>query len=90
MRNIVVVDCISSGTNYIEDIVNRGHNPVILELLPGEADKEKYKQKMQSNYDRIEYEHDLIIEQDTYEETLDIVRRLDPLIIVPAVNVESF
>ena len=82
MRNIVVVDCISSGTNYIEDIVNRGYNPVILELLPGEADPEEYKQKMQSNYSRIEYEYDLIFEQDNYEETLETVRKLNPLVIV--------
>ena len=67
MRNIIVVDCISSGTNYIEDIVNRGHNPIILELLPGEADPEEYEKKMQSNYSRIEYEYDLIFEQETYE-----------------------
>lgn len=46
MRNIIVVDCISSGVNYIEDITNRSYNPVILELLPGEADVDEYKQKM--------------------------------------------
>lgn len=23
MRNIIIVDCISSGTNYIEDIVHK-------------------------------------------------------------------
>ncbi len=82
MRNIIVVDCISSGTNYIEDIVNRGHNPVILELQPGEANPEEYKQKMQSNYNRIEYEYDLLFEKDTYDETLDMIRQLNPLIIV--------
>jgi len=82
MRNIIVVDCISSGTNYIEDIVNRGHNPIILELLPGEADPEEYGKKMQSNYSRIEYEYDIIHEKDTYEETLETVRKLNPLIIV--------
>ena len=31
MRNIVIVECISTGINYIEDIINRGHNPVVLE-----------------------------------------------------------
>jgi lipopolysaccharide export LptBFGC system permease protein LptF len=71
-----------NGTNYIEDIVNRGHNPIILELLPGEADPEEYGKKMQSNYSRIEYEYDIIHEKDTYEETLETVRKLNPLIIV--------
>lgn len=32
MRNIVVVECISTGTNYIQDIVARNYNPVVLEM----------------------------------------------------------
>ena len=82
MRNIIVVDCISSGKNYIEDIVNRGHNPIILELQPGGANVDEYKQKMQSNYDQIKYEYNLVFEQDTYDKTLDMIRKLDPLLIV--------
>ena len=82
MRNIIVVDCQSSGTNYIADIVNRGYNPVILELLPTGNDTEKYKKTIQSSYSRIEYEYDLIYEQGTYEETLELVRKLNPLLIV--------
>ena len=82
MRNIIVVDCISSGVNYIEDIVNRGYNPIVLELQPGDADEEEYKNKVQSNYDRIKYDFDLIYEKDTYSETLEMVRQLDPLLIV--------
>lgn len=82
MKNIIVVDCISSGTNFIEDIVNRGYNPVVLELKPGELDIDAYRQKIKSNYDRIEYDFDVIYEQDTYSETLEMVRKLDPTIIV--------
>ena len=82
MGNIIVVDCISSGTNYIEDIVNRGHKPVILELQSGEMDAVEYKQKMQSNYNRIGYDYDLVFEKDTYEETVEMIRELDPLLIV--------
>lgn len=82
MRNIIVVDCISSGTNYIEDIVNRGYKPVILELQSGEMNLEEYKQKMQSNYDRIGYDYDLVFEKDTYDETIEMIRELDPLLIV--------
>ena len=42
IRTIFVVNCISSGTNYIEDIVNRGYKPVVLVLQPGGADPEEY------------------------------------------------
>ncbi len=46
LRNIIVVDCISSGTNYIEDIVNRGYNPVVLELQPGGLMKMNINKKL--------------------------------------------
>ncbi len=32
MRNIIVVECISTGKNFIGDIINRGYNPVVLHL----------------------------------------------------------
>ena len=31
MRNIIVVECKSTGINFIEDIINRGYNPIVLE-----------------------------------------------------------
>lgn len=37
---------------------------------------------MLGNYERIEYKYDLIFEQDSYEETLEMVRKLNPLLIV--------
>lgn len=83
MRNIIVVDCKSTGTNFIEDIVNRGYYPFVLELKPGNSDVEEYKQIMKYGYDRIFYDFNLIYEKDTYEETLEMIRQLDPLLIVP-------
>jgi len=79
----MVVDCVSSGVNYIEDIVNRGYNPIILELQSGDMDEEAYKLKVQSNYDRIKYDYELFYEQDTYAETLEMVRKLNPLLVLP-------
>lgn len=32
MRNIIVVECISTGKNFIEDIINRGYNPIVMHL----------------------------------------------------------
>ena len=83
MRNIIVVECISTGTNYIEDIINRGYNPIVLELKIAETeDGEEYKRMVYENYERIDYDFDMIYEQDTYEETLEMVRKLDPILIV--------
>lgn len=83
MENIIVVDCFSTGVNFIKDIVNMGYHPVVLELKPNPDDVEGYKQKMQLEYSNIEYDFDLIYEQDSYEDTLDSVRKLNPLLVIP-------
>lgn len=83
MENIIIVDCISTGTNFIMDIVNMGYHPIILELKADPNDIEGYKQKMELEYSKIEYDYDLIYEQDTYKKTLDMVRNLDPILVIP-------
>ena len=44
MRNIIIVECRSTGTNFIQDIINRGYNPVILETkTPDSQEGEEYR-----------------------------------------------
>lgn len=87
MRNIVVVDCQSTGINYIDDIYNRRYNPVVLELIPDiHDDIDGYRQKMDLEYERSDYAFDLIHEKDSYEETLEMVRKLDPLLVLAGSN----
>lgn len=83
MKSIIVVDCISTGINFIGDIVNRGYKPVVLELKSGFDDVEKYKVMVNSFYDKIDEKFDMIFEKDSYEETLEEVRKSNPEIIVP-------
>ena len=83
MRNIIIVDCISTGTNYIGDIVNRSYNPIVLEMKPASSDVEGYQAMVNSHYDRINEKFDMIYERDTYEETLEVVRKLDPKLVLP-------
>ena len=83
IRNIIVVDCKSSGINYIGDIVNRGYNPVVLELKWANEDVEEYQAILKRGYDSIDDEFDMIFERDTYEETLEAVKKYDPKLIVP-------
>ena len=62
-RNIIVVECISTGTNFIEDIINRGYNPIVLEAKILDTDEGKEYQKMDyDGYKRIKYEYELIYE----------------------------
>lgn len=83
MKDIVVVDCISSGVNFIRDIFNMGYNPVILELKPNTSDIKAYEEKMNLAYGEIDYPYELIHERDSYEETLEFVRKIDPLLVIP-------
>ena len=83
MENIIVVDCISTGVNFIADIINRGYNPIVLELKPSDDIVDEYNQKIISNYNRINEKFDMIYEKDTYEETLEAVRKVNPILVVP-------
>lgn len=87
MRNIVVVDCQSTGINFIDDIYNRHYNPVVLELIPDiHEDIGGYRQKMDLEYERSDYDFEVIQEKDSYEETLEMVRKLDPLLVLAGSN----
>ena len=83
MEDIIVVDCISSGVNFIRDIINMGYNPVILELKPNTSDIKAYKEKMKLEYGEIDYPYELIYERDSYEETLEFVEKINPLLVIP-------
>lgn len=83
-RNIIIVECKSTGINFIEDIVNRGYNPVILDTTSADTERgKKYKEMQLKEYEHIEFDFDMIYEKETYEETLEMVREWDPLLVLP-------
>lgn len=86
MRNIVLVDIRSTGLNYVGDVINRGYNPVVLELKFSEGQEEEHKEEYAKGYASISDKFDMIFERDTYEETLEAVRKLDPKLVIPAVS----
>lgn len=85
MRNIIIVQCMSTGKNYVQDIIDRNCNPIVLEMKPfGDSeDALIYQEEVKREYELIENDFDLIYEKDSYEETLEMVRELDPIVIVP-------
>ena len=84
MRNIIVVECKSTGRNFIEDIINRGYNPVVLEIKYADSEEGKqYRDHVQKGYNEIPHKFDMIYEKDTFEETLEEVRKFDPLLVLP-------
>ena len=85
MRNIIIVQCMSTGKNYVQDIIDRNCNPIVLEMKPfGDSeDALIYQEEVKMEYEFIENDFDLIYEKDSYEETLEMVRKFDPVVIVP-------
>lgn len=85
MRPIIIVKCYSSAVNYIHDIRALGYEPVLLE--PYIAD-EALRAEIREDYDR-DYRLNgdvrprVITEKASYGETLEMIRALDPLLILP-------
>ena len=85
MKNIVVVECKSTGKNFIEDIVNMGYNPIVLETNVADTEEgKKYSQLRTDDYANIKHDFELIHEKETYDETLEMVKEYDPLLVLPA------
>ena len=83
-NKIVIVEAMSTGFNYIEDIRQRGYEPVILEVyLPDGYAKTLLDEERKDKYSRIGFPVTIIKEDPDYEVTLQKIRELDPLLVIP-------
>ena len=81
---VVIVECYSSAVNYIHDIRERGFKPVLLEFyLP----YEKRESERALNDKAYAFNNDpypeVIMAKEHYDETLDMIQKLDPILIIP-------
>ena len=84
MRNIIIVEAGSTGFNFIRDVVNRNFHPIALDMKADDTKEGKeYKEMVCATYGNIDVDYELIYEKDTYEETLEMVREYDPLLVIP-------
>ena len=86
MENIIIVDCISTGKLFIKDIVKRNYHPIVLEINLNNPDgtPNKIQEKMyKTEYTTIDDNFDVIQEQETYEKTVEMVKKLNPKLILP-------
>ena len=86
MDNIIIVDCFSTGRNFIKDIVRRNYHPIVLEVKLDCMTEEYTKTRAQmyeSIYGSIDEDFDLVQEQDTFEQTVELVKKFDPVLILP-------
>ncbi|WP_407461565.1 ATP-grasp domain-containing protein [Methanobrevibacter sp.] len=84
MENIIIVECMSTGIYFVQDIVDRNYNPIVLDskLIDNEVGR-TYNHHKQEDLKLITEDYTLITEKDTYEETLEMVREYDPVLILP-------
>lgn len=83
MRNIVIVDAASTGQNYITDAIKRNYRPYVLETaLEANADPAIFTEREQLRR-RFASVAEYLNEKETYEETLEMIRVLDPILVIP-------
>lgn len=80
MRNIVIVEAVSTGYNLVEDAVRRGYNPIVLES-PGETSEDMMEIRL-SSYKSFYRTPTILKASDDYAETLALVKKYDPVLVV--------
>lgn len=80
---IIVAEPMSTAFNYLEDIRQRGYEPVILEsYIPEGYARRLMDEERKIKYSRIKYSITIIKENPDYAVTLQEVRDLDPLLVL--------
>ncbi|MBR0369281.1 MAG: ATP-grasp domain-containing protein [Methanobrevibacter sp.] len=83
--NIVVIEAVSSGVNYIHDINEMGYNPVCVELYHEDEDEREQMRFLHDfNYSLVcDNSPDIIMADESYEKTFEMIKELDPILIIP-------
>lgn len=79
MRNIIIVEAISTGYNLVEDVIRRGYNPVVINARDISGEYISHR----SIYKNFEGRATVLEEKENYEDTLEMIKSLDPVLIVP-------
>lgn len=83
MHNIIVIEAISTGINYVSDIKKRGFHPVIMEQNACGGLKTFLQHERKIAYAKLAAPCTIISEEECYPKTLEKVRQLNPILIVP-------
>ena len=80
MRNIIIVEAVSTGYNLVEDVRRRGYNPIVMESY-GEVSEDIAA--LRNGSDSLYYSRPEIIRAcEKYEDTLSLAKKYDPLLVV--------
>ena len=81
--NIIIIEATSTGANYIHDARELGYTPICMELSHDEDDA-IYKLVHDLSYSLNDEEHpEILLADESYEKTLEMVKELDPVCIIP-------
>ncbi len=82
-RKIIVIYCISSSLNYIEDIRREGYEPVIMEITAPQEIREYVRKALDVEYSYIKGEKPLVVQEcSDYHQTLRMVREMNPVLVI--------
>ena len=82
MDKVVIVECISTSMHYVHDLRQRNIEPVILETYNDDGGKEEARR--QANYVHMEKPLPRRIQAlPNYEDTLELVRKENPILVLP-------
>ncbi|MBQ7266083.1 MAG: ATP-grasp domain-containing protein [Firmicutes bacterium] len=80
MRNIIIVEAVSTGYNLVEDARRRGYNPIVLEYAENEGGDIKDMRK--AAYARFYKYPQIIKASKNYAETLAEIKKYHPILVV--------
>ena len=83
-KYIVIVEIVSTGFNYVEDVIARGYQPVVVEALyPGtEEDRAQFLEGQEIARQRLPEGTPCIRANKDYNVILEQVRKFNPIIVV--------
>ena len=84
-RNIVICEYISTGVNYIDDVLARGYEPVLLEapIVGTDDDQALFRALREPIKAKLKGRYTIIPEEPDYDKLLATVKEYDPVLVIP-------
>lgn len=82
MRNILILELLSSSINYIDDATNRGYQPVVFYYKPGKSHSTHVDLECYENVQLYKNKIKAYQITDDYEKTLKLAKKINPVCIL--------
>ena len=85
--NVVIIEATSTGANFIHDARQLGYNPICMELYQTGIDEKEHRMAYDWFYSiNGEKLPEILQADESYEKTLEMVKKLNPVAIVPGAD----